>query len=1047
MKGMKGIARALPVLALLATLASCSRARREAEQAVFRGRIHLRQTNYSQAAQEFRLAIEKLPKDPEARLFLAETYLRMGNFAEAINEAKTILKEHPGNARAAGQLAIALVNSAESKAGVDETLRARHLGEAEEMVIQLLARDEASAHFVKAHIVAARGNLKDAIALLEKAIAVKEAFPEARFALGGLLLRAALTAAPEEADRIHQQAIVQYQEAAKLDWNRSHEAALSVATVALRRGRVEQAKKQVEEVLKDRENDANALMLLAECHLRQGNVKETLAVCRAVRKINPRAFTEGLTGMAHLRTGDFKKAENDLTQAVKARPRNPRVHFLLGHALEQQGRKQTALTHYAIAIERAPRFAAARLAMARLLSTEERWDEAQRQLHVLVAIAPKTPQAEAKLGPQQREVFAEAKRLTVYVAHSQAGREPGELEKALQTIDKPKEGSAFWAVQGAALKLRQGKASEAVKLLSQAAKDHPREVDIWLALGKTLLGLARIPEGELALRRAEALAPKSAAPHRARAQGYLQLKRRDLAIRQYRAALAKEPDNLVAQRELAGIYLRTTPARAVQAFQKIHDENPESLVDALNLIGAYAAAGQIQQATKLGETLAAKLPDELRIRALLVVLYKRLARPEQAEKHLAVMVEVNPRYVPGYELALLQIADERYKEADALLQKLFAVSKEAATLPHLLVYQSLTKEGQGDHAAALESLYRFKVPTESMKEGAARRRLESLFARHATLVYAAQGKFAKARELIAAERAAGARTPARRMEEAVADMETHRAHAAQVGLRRRRALALRVGGWMPLAEQEARTLVERVPASVPNRLMLASIQMALGQNDRAKRTLEAAIAHRPSSRAYATLGDIAYHASAYKDARYYYTRALKLDRSLENAYLRLGMMAKAEGNMRGAAAVYKAALQNVPRSARVHNELAWIYGQHGRARAQALDMAKKARKLAPRDARIADTLGWMHHLNGQHAEAIPLLYEASAILPRNETVWYHLGTALAADKKKAEAARCFETSLFLAPRSPQAATMREFLDAYRKESAGNRGRAPAPRPR
>jgi Tfp pilus assembly protein PilF len=142
-----------------------------------------------------------------------------------------------------------------------------------------------------------------------------------------------------------------------------------------------------------------------------------------------------------------------------------------------------------------------------------------------------------------------------------------------------------------------------------------------------------------------------------------------------------------------------------------------------------------------------------------------------------------------------------------------------------------------------------------------------------------------------------------------------------------------------------------------------------------------------------------------------------------------------EKDDKAAAAHYQTAIEQVPSSARAHNQLACLYARYERGVARGLAMAKKARALAPEDARIADTLGWLLHLNGEHAEAVPVLYEASCRLPRSPAVWYHLGKALVGDGKKSEAARSFQTALFLDRHFENAGEIHEFLAAYRRELA------------
>ena len=59
----------------------------------------------------------------------------------------------------------------------------------------------------------------------------------------------------------------------------------------------------------------------------------------------------------------------------------------------------------------------------------------------------------------------------------------------------------------------------------------------------------------------------------------------------------------------------------------------------------------------------------------------------------------------------------------------------------------------------------------------------------------------------------------------------------------------------------------------------------------------------------------------------------------------LGLIAEAEGNKREAAGHYREGIRNVPDSAALHNQWAWLYGKHAKdtkGRAKGLALARKA---------------------------------------------------------------------------------------------------------
>jgi putative PEP-CTERM system TPR-repeat lipoprotein len=84
-------------------------------------------------------------------------------------------------------------------------------------------------------------------------------------------------------------------------------------------------------------------------------------------------------------------------------------------------------------------------------------------------------------------------------------------------------------------------------------------------------------------------------------------------------------------------------------------------------------------------------------------------------------------------------------------------------------------------------------------------------------------------------------------------------------------------------------------------------------------------------------------------------------------------------------------LDRQPTNAAALNDLAWVYQQRADARAQ--PTAQKAYLISP-TPQAADTLGWILTTSGQAAKAVTLLRQASAQLPGDPTVQYHLAVAL-----------------------------------------------------
>jgi cellulose synthase operon protein C len=116
-----------------------------------------------------------------------------------------------------------------------------------------------------------------------------------------------------------------------------------------------------------------------------------------------------------------------------------------------------------------------------------------------------------------------------------------------------------------------------------------------------------------------------------------------------------------------------------------------------------------------------------------------------------------------------------------------------------------------------------------------------------------------------------------------------------------------------------------------------------------------------------------------------------------------------QGDKAGATRLYEQALKNTPDNGLLLNNLAMIYLQSGDGRA--LGMAEKAYKALPKVPAVQDTYGWALLGAGKTEQAVKVLREASAGLPDNAEVQYHLAAALAKAGNKPEALTLAKKSL------------------------------------
>jgi putative PEP-CTERM system TPR-repeat lipoprotein len=93
--------------------------------------------------------------------------------------------------------------------------------------------------------------------------------------------------------------------------------------------------------------------------------------------------------------------------------------------------------------------------------------------------------------------------------------------------------------------------------------------------------------------------------------------------------------------------------------------------------------------------------------------------------------------------------------------------------------------------------------------------------------------------------------------------------------------------------------------------------------------------------------------------------------------------------------------KQVPNSAAILNNLAWMYLQRGDNRAEGV--AKQAYELAPGDPSVTDTYGWILISGKQFDRALPLLEKAAKAAADDGDIQYHYAVALAGSNRKDEA--------------------------------------------
>ncbi|CAG0971322.1 hypothetical protein MYXO_01319 [Myxococcaceae bacterium] len=199
-------------------------------------------------------------------------------------------------------------------------------------------------------------------------------------------------------------------------------------------------------------------------------------------------------------------------------------------------------------------------------------------------------------------------------------------------------------------------------------------------------------------------------------------------------------------------------------------------------------------------------------------------------------------------------------------------------------------------------------------------------------------------------------------------------------------------------------------------LELRGVALArLGRKADARASFEKAAAADPASaRPLIGLASLEVEAGNPQTALEIVERAGALDPKNVDARYRAAQIVLGRGDAAGAEQRLRDVLAIAPSNADALNDLAWILASGERDLDQALSMAERASKINP-SADVLDTLGFVRMKRGDAAAAIADFERALRLRPKDPTIRYHLGLALAQSGDRDRAMATLREALALGP--------------------------------
>jgi tetratricopeptide (TPR) repeat protein len=511
-------------------------------------------------------------------------------------------------------------------------------------------------------------------------------------------------------------------------------------------------------------------------------------------------------------------------------------------------------------------------------------------------------------------------------------------------------------------------------------------------------------------------------------------------------ALALDPKSPFVHAALAGIYLAATnKALAEKELKMAAELAPLRSLVRIRCAELMADNGAIEEAKKQLQELSAKAPDYLpawQLQAQIALSEKkfdealaftdrvlardtanldtRLLRPQiylaSGQPKLAVkeLVELDRAFANTpqikYELARAQLMNTNLPESLANLQRAISLNTNYTEAVLLLAELNLRN---GDASSAATNLLRLSRKLASAMDAPSASPAER--AQQATLLARAQFTLAQAYEVLG------------RQDDALA-----------VYTRYTKAQPDNFEAWFLMGlvyrqqqkPREARAAIEealrRAPGMLPAISQLVELDLIATNYPAALKRVQAASVAYPKSPELKIMEARIYAAQALWDpAEAALMKALELNPELVNPYFQLaqiyvaakrlpqaaqklqtlldkepasqrslmlmGMIQSELGDYAKSQQAYESLLKVNPNFSPALNNLAYLYAERLGQFDKALELARKAADLRPGDPSAADTLGWILYRKGDYQQALTLLRESAAKLPKEAEIQYHLG--------------------------------------------------------
>lgn len=817
-------------------------------------------------------------------------------------------------------------------------------------------------------------------------------------------------------------------DAAEASFRRSLDHGADPSRVRVLLGRSLLAQRKSRELLEEVTADgldpnakAEIFALRAGAHLLFSNVDDAVRELEAAARVAPSVLSTRLVWTSvFIHRRQLDQADAYAERLLVDAPRVSGAWKAAGTVSHARGRFEEALTRYSRAVELDPRNGDARLARLSILIELARDDQSAEDLLYFAEHYPNEPRANylraLKLARGGDELGArtELSRTTYFLstfddgvlqrqdvpllvigamAHFGLGQFEQSIQYANQYLSLRPEDVTVRRLLGDAL-IRTGQFSDAIDTLQPALEESPDD-PLLLSLAATAHGRAGdFEEASNLLERA------------------LQVRSSDVELRTRHAAMRISAGSI---------------AEGIDVLTQLVDEDPARSSAGLALVISLLRKDEFANAAEVAQTLLTSHPDNPVIMNVLGVSHYLAGEYEQAEAQFQACLAASPGFLPAaINAGKTELALDR---VDAALGRFRALAAANENNARIALELSRVEMATGNHREAVKHAERARR--------LANHDLDML--RHLVDLYLALGDLERAQQE-ATKGLAGVTDDLGELEIRARVLIARADYpAARVALRKLAKVAGFDAAWLVRTaayqssigypDDAAYSLYNATrsePDNLAAHLGLIEQQLAQGLNEAALRSVSAALARFPQDaslqlllgEAHFALGDPLAALAAFDKTLTLEPLSLAVVRGA-HVHAVHGQPQKAETRMRtwlathpadltvrrslaelllglrdfsNAVVEYEALLESFPDDNRVLNNLAFAMHNAGDDRAE--KYARRAVAVAPDSAAANDTLGWILSANGNAAEALPYLREASTRAWNDAEIRYHLAVCL-----------------------------------------------------